>query len=333
MSKKIKFATIGTNFIVDWFASAVNASEVAEISAIYSRSLETAQSAKTRWGVSADLFDNLDLMLENGEIDAVYVASPNTLHFEQGKKVLQAKKHLLCEKPATMTLQEFETLEQIAKENSVIILEAMRCYHSSRHDTIKEKISSLGGVRSVDLSFCKYSFRYDSLKIGILENAFNKKFGGGGLSDIGVYPLSAMVNYFGKPNKIVASGIILPDSVDALGNINCEYDGFNVNISYSKINESYRQNEISGEKSSLLFFPLIDPKCGAIHSKDSVIDLNFGEIQQGLPNDMIVEVNDFARCVENHDLANEYNEKTKIVLALIDEARKQIGIDISCCYE
>ena len=94
---KIRFAVVGTNFISDNFVGAVRASESAEITAVYSRKLDTGRRFAEKHMLTKVYIDYSE-MLSDPDIDAVYVASPTMCHFEHSKAALLCGKHVLCEK-------------------------------------------------------------------------------------------------------------------------------------------------------------------------------------------------------------------------------------------
>lgn len=99
-------ATIGTGFIVDWFLTAVQESANISCVAMFSRKESSAHKLADKYEIDK-IYTNLDDMLKDEEINFVYVASPNSLHFEHALKALQAGKNVICEKPFTSTVEEF----------------------------------------------------------------------------------------------------------------------------------------------------------------------------------------------------------------------------------
>lgn len=117
----MKIATIGTGSIVDAILSAINELEDVKVTAMYSRKRETAQELAGKYGVST-IYTDLESLLSDQNVDLVYIASPNSMHYEQAYQTLQHGKHVVCEKPFTSTLQEAETLIALAKKEPLCCL-------------------------------------------------------------------------------------------------------------------------------------------------------------------------------------------------------------------
>lgn len=111
----------------------------------------------------------------------------------------------MIEKTITSNLRELNELCQLAKENNVVIMEAMRSVYSPGFLAIKDAMKKIEPVRRVEFQYCQYSFRYDKYKNGIIENAFNPSFSNGALMDIGVYCVHPLVKLFGLPDEIKAT--------------------------------------------------------------------------------------------------------------------------------
>jgi predicted dehydrogenase len=103
----IRFAVVGTNWITKQFVDAAHETGKYKLTAIYSRSLEQAQAFANDYPVE-HLFTSLEALAQSDAIDAVYIASPNSLHFPQTRLFLSHKKHVICEKPLASNLQEVE---------------------------------------------------------------------------------------------------------------------------------------------------------------------------------------------------------------------------------
>ena len=119
----MKVGTIGTGFIVDWFLNAVKQNEGVEAVGMYSRKEESARPLSEKYGIK-NIYTDYKEMLANNDIDTVYIASPNSLHYSYAKEALLAGKHVICEKPFTSTVKEFMELKQLAKEKQLFLFEA-----------------------------------------------------------------------------------------------------------------------------------------------------------------------------------------------------------------
>lgn len=116
----IRFAVVGTNWITERFIDAAHESGKLKLSAVYSRSLEQAQAFGANYQVT-QFFDSLEAMAQSDAIDAVYIASPNSLHCPQSLLFLRHKKHVICEKPLASNQHEAEQLAACARENQVVL--------------------------------------------------------------------------------------------------------------------------------------------------------------------------------------------------------------------
>ncbi len=111
----IRFAVIGTNWITRQFVEAAHESGKYKLTAVYSRSLEQAQHFANDFSVE-HLFTSLEAMAESDAIDAVYIASPNALHFSQTQLFLSHKIHVICEKPLASNLAEVDAAIACARK-------------------------------------------------------------------------------------------------------------------------------------------------------------------------------------------------------------------------
>lgn len=315
----MKYAVVGTNFISDSFAQAISNTK-SEIVAVYSRKEETGKVFQNAWQIKT-LHTDFAEMLENKEVEGVYIATPNSLHFSQGKQVLESGKHLLLEKPATITTQEFEILEGIAKKNNLAFLEAMRPHFLPTYEKMRNEMANIGKIRRCMLSFCQYSSRYDNFKKGIIENAFVKEFGNGAMIDLGVYAIAVMLMLFGTPKSYTATAEIIPDHIDIQGTLLCQYDGFEVVLSYGKVAYCYQLNEISGEKASILFQSTSKPKSFVVKRGESEEEF----ICETEDNNMIFEINMMDEVAKNPEKAQQYRDLTKTAIEIMQNARTQIG--------
>ena len=319
--RTVRFGIIGSNFITDRFWEAAKLCENVEIRAIYSRDINKARRLAAEKGIPL-FFDNLKALSACRQIDAVYIASPNSCHFEQTMMMLKAKKHVICEKPLASNYAEGSVMFRCAKDNGVFLMEAMRPVFHPVYQVIREKLKEIGPIRQVTLSYCQYSSRYNKFKRGIIENAFDPSLSNGSIMDIGCYPIHVMVMLFGLPGEIMSMGIRLPNSIDGNGNIIAHYGEFLANISYSKITDSYLENEIQGENGSVRFYDIASPKNICCRIGDNVQNMEV----PGAEPDMQYEIREFVNIIQRTEYPDTYQKYSLDTLHLIDEAREQMKI-------
>ncbi|MBE5769211.1 MAG: Gfo/Idh/MocA family oxidoreductase [Clostridiales bacterium] len=320
----IRFATIGTNQIVDKLLAAAAHCPALVHSAVYSRREDTGAAFALKHGCSR-VFTSLEALASDPDIDAVYIASPNLCHKEQALLMLQADKHVLCEKPIALTAADFEEMLSAAREHHVVLMEAMRPLHAPGLQTVQELLPRLGKIRRATLQFCQYSSRYDKFRAGIVENAFDPSLGNGALMDIGIYPLQVMEALFGLPRQMTGASVFLPTGVDGEGTLLAAYDEMLCEVVYSKITQGQTPSQIQGEDGVLLI--------SGVNCITEVTHLpRRGEktvYQVDLPNggDMVCELESFVRQIENGGMEEEWIAHSRNVMALLDDARKMMGID------
>jgi scyllo-inositol 2-dehydrogenase (NADP+) len=320
----LKFGVIGTNWITESFITAAKEVEGFTLSAAYSRTEEKAKDFAVRNGAE-HTFTDIEEMAASDTIEAVYIASPNSFHAEQAITLMNHGKHVICEKPMASNEKEMESMIVAARENNVLLMEAMRSTVMPNFKSIQENLHKIGPVRRYFASSCQYSSRYDKYKEGTILNAFNPKFSNGSMMDIGIYCLYPMVVLFGKPDSVKANGFLLESGVDGEGSILLNYGDKDAVVMYSKISNSYVPSEIQGENGSILIDHIQDMSKIEIRYKDgSTEDIT---VQQDKPK-MYYEAKEFMDLVKNGELESKVNTHANslAVMKIMDEARKQIGL-------
>lgn len=320
----VRFAVIGTNFITDRFIEAGRQCEGFYLQAVYSRTMERAKEYADQYQVE-DCYDSLEDLAAAENIDAVYVASPNVCHAGQSIQMMNAGKHVLCEKPMASNARELEEMLQAAKDNHVVLLEAMRPVFDPGFAAIQEQLPKLGTIRRATFQYCQYSSRYDKFKRGVIENAFKPELSNGALMDIGVYCVHPMVKLFGKPDHILASGFKLSTGAEGMGTIVARYgEEMQAELLYSKITDSILPSQIQGEEGSMIIEEIPDTVCLKIRRRS---DKQWEEIHiEKNSNNMYYEIEEFIRLVENGESAAQHNQYSIWSLEVMDEARRQMGI-------
>ena len=246
----MKLASIGTSKIAAMFLSAAKKAGGIDYVAAYSRTEETGRRFAAANG-ARKVYTDLKAMAEDDETDAVYIASPNRLHYQQSKLFLEHGKHVLCEKPLTTTLAQEEELNRLADEKGLVYAEAIMSVHTPAFSLLRDQIKTIGRIRTVNFVFCQLSSRYPAYIAGELPNIFNPELHAGCLMDIGVYNIYLAAALFGKPESIVSDARFLPSGADASGTALLKYKDFTVNLIYSKVGQNYSPSEIIGDKGTI----------------------------------------------------------------------------------
>ena len=224
--QEIRLGTIGSGFIVHHILDAVKQVEGIRCVAVYSRTEEKGQELAQKYEVEK-IYTDMEDFLADVEINCVYVASPNLLHYEQTKKALLAGKHVLCEKPFCTKLEDAKELVSLAKEKGLFLMEAVPTTYLLNYPVLKEAIAKIGRIKLVQGNFSQYSSRYDAFLRGELPNVFNPEFAGGCLMDINFYNVYLNVALFGKPKKTTYYPNFAEQvQIDTSGVLMLEYDGF-----------------------------------------------------------------------------------------------------------
>lgn len=320
----IRFGVIGTSWITNEFIRCASLVEDFCLNAVYSRSREKAKEFADKHLVK-NIFTDLDEMAKSQCIDAVYIASPNSLHAPQSILFLENGKHVLCEKPIASNLKELRKMTSCAKQNSVLLMQAMKNTFLPNFKAIKDNIHKIGPVRRYFASYCQYSSRYDLYKAGKNPNTFNPKFSNGSIMDIGVYCVYPAIALFGKPNKISANALLLESGVDGMGNICLQYDNMDAVIIHSKITDSSIPCEIQGEKGTIVIDKIHTPEKIKIIYRNGEIE----DITQPQSNDtMFYEAEEFINLIKENKLESDINSHSLSldVMEVLETSRKQFGL-------
>lgn len=318
----IRFAVVGTNWITRQFVDAAHESGHYKLTAVYSRTLEQAQTFASDYMVE-HLFTDLEAMAKSDAIDAVYIASPNALHAPQSILFLSNKKHVICEKPLASNIHEVEAAIACARENQVVLFEAFKTASLPNFIALQQALPKVGKVRKVLLNYCQYSSRYQRYLDGENPNTFNPAWSNGSIMDIGFYVLASAVALWGQPHSVHATASLLESGVDAHGSVQMNYGDFDVNLLHSKVSDSAIQSEIQGEEGSLVIDKISEcQRITFVPRGGTPQDLS----QPQHINTMLYEAETFARLVTANEVNHPGLLTSRITSALATEIRAQTGV-------
>lgn len=251
MGRKVKFGVVGTGKITEWVIAGAKADARFELAAVCSRTEQRAKEFAELYKISR-CYTSVGDIATDKDIEAIYIATPNSTHSAIAIECMSKGKHVLCEKPLASNAREAREMVKCAQENKVLLMEAMIATLNPNFQLLRHYMPRIGTIRRYFASYCQYSSRYDKLKEGIMMNAWKPELSNGAIMDIGIYTIYPMVALFGPPKEVSASGILLPTGVDAQGSATFKYDKLNANVIYSKIANSYLPSEIEGEAGNLV---------------------------------------------------------------------------------
>lgn len=212
-----KFGMIGTGHMAERMADTIRQMKDVELYAVAARTKERAKTFAETYG-AAKYYGSYQAVMEDEEVQLIYIATPNHLHYEHARACIQHGKPVLLEKPFTLNEQQAQALIDLAEMNQVFLCEAMWVRFMPLISRLKGEIERgrIGEVVSVtgDIG---YDLK-DKMRVNRLD------FGGGALLDIGVYPITFALQILGTEiDNISTSMVRMNSGVDAQEFVNLVY--------------------------------------------------------------------------------------------------------------
>jgi predicted dehydrogenase len=207
----IKWGILGTGGIAHEFAADVRSHTEMKISAVGSRSLEKAKE----FDKDVHPFGSYEELVAS-DVDAIYVATPHQVHAENTILALNAGKPVLCEKPFAINAAQAIDMAAAAKQNNLLLMEAMWTRYLPHIQKVRELMHELGEVLNVQADHGQ--------SLMSIKRLTDPNYAGGALLDLGIYPVSFTYLVFGRPEKIIAKSLI-QNGVDLQTSAIFEYTG------------------------------------------------------------------------------------------------------------
>lgn len=296
----MKLLIAGSGFIVqDWLTITKDLPQV-ELTAIVStkRSEAIAQKLAAQYGIK-EVYTDYRQALQQTKADTVYVAVPNFLHYAFAKLALQTGKNVICEKPFTVSYQQFRELKTLALQKKLVLLEAITNQYLANYLALKKKLADLGPIRIVAMNYSQYSHRYDAFKRGEVQPVFDPKKGGGALMDLNIYNIHFVVGLFGLPHQVhyLAN---MQRGVDTSGILTMDYGSFKAVLIGAKDVGVPVTSLIEGEKETIVLdgAPNTVPGFDLYQKDKKLTHINL----QHYPHRMYQEFVRFNQIIANHDM-------------------------------
>lgn len=209
MYETIRWGILGTGNIAHQFARGLTALSDAELAAVGSRSQESADKFGDEFNV-ARRYPTYQALVNDAEVDAIYVATPHPFHKDNTILALNAGKAVITEKPFAINASEVQAMIDAAKKNNVFLMEAMWTRFLPAIVRVRELIAE-GAIGEPRLVTADFGFRAG---INPQHRLFNPDLGGGALLDVGIYVMSFASMVFGASDRITGYANIGETQID-----------------------------------------------------------------------------------------------------------------------
>lgn len=317
----IRWGIVGAGNIAHTFAKDLALVKGNTLTGVASRSLQKAKEF-------ADLYDaphsfgSYEALFQSDVIDVVYIATPHTSHAELSMMAMEHNKHVLCEKPMGITIDEVQAMIASSKKNNVFLMEALWSRFNPTIIKVKELVEqgAIGTVGYLNADFAFYGLDRDEK-----GRLLNPDLAGGSVLDIGIYPIFLSYLILGMPNEITAKSKFYKTGVEIQTSMIFEYDKAQAILYSGLSSNSEMKVEIAGSTGSIYIKPRWHETTGYIlENGGNVQDIEVGKLGKGYT----YEIEEVQRCLEAGKLESDLwsHQNTTDLVILLDSVRAKAGI-------
>ena len=320
MRKKLNWGILGAGLIASKLSKAIAEADGASLYAIGSRDLEKSKKFALKYGVE-HAFGSYEELCSCPEIDVIYIATPHSFHKEHAKLAISHGKHVLCEKPFSLNLEETEQMLSLAQEKNLFLMEAMWTVLLPGMQRLKGLLAdgAIGKPLYMEADF-GFQAPYDKE-----ARLFNPDLGGGALLDVGIYPLSLATYLFGRPKEVKATAQFGVTGVDETSCYSLQFEnGMSASLSSSIVVNTSHSATIYGTEGTLHV-----PADWWKVEKVTISNGSYREIDTSYTgSEYVYEVQEVCECVNKGLLESSKvpHQWTRDVMSLLDEIRDEIGL-------
>lgn len=324
MTKPIKWGILSTGSIAHSFATALTTMPDAQITAVGSRSQQSADTFADQYNIP-NRHPTYEALAADPDVDVIYIATPHNFHHENMLLCLNAGKHVLCEKAFTLNAADAQEAIGLAEEKNLFLMEAMWMVFFPPMAQIRQWVTdgTLGDIRLVQADFC-FNLPYDPQ-----HRLYNPNLGGGALLDLGVYPLSFATMVLGFPDEITSFAQIGDTGVDEIDTMLLNYDtGATAALTASMRLDKPKEAWVIGTKGYVKVHDVF------FHPTKLTLHLNGQESQtfdyplEQISHGYTYEAAEVHNCLRNNKTQSDLMswEHTLNMMALMDAFREEWGV-------
>lgn len=320
----MKLAILGTGMIVKEVLPSIRRLPLKAVSLLGRKTnRQAAETLCEAYQLDGCFFDYDQLLAT--DVDTIYIALPNALHYPFAKKAVEQGKNVILEKPATANAAELEALAASAELRQVSVIEAMNLHYLPAYQKLKAHLPEIGRTRIVILNYSQYSSRYDAFRRGEVLPAFDPEKVGGALMDLNAYNLHALVGLYGAPESVQYTANV-ERGIDTSGVLTLRYPDFVAACIAAKDCKAPVQCTFQGEQGAIQTDRPMNQLMGYRLITNSG-DETLYTAKNPEPRHFY-EFREFLRMIEENDRekVSQMLQISRTVSQIMEQARKQAGI-------
>lgn len=322
---KIKFGILATGNIANSMAKAVQNLEEIACCAAASRTYEKAKDFADKWGFQK-AYGSYEELVNDPEVDLIYVASPHSHHYEHAKLCLEHGKHVLLEKAFTVNVSQAEELIALSERKGLLLAEAFWPRYMPTRKMLDDLIAqgTIGEVQAVMADF--------GAPLSHVERMWNPNLAGGALLDLGVYPINFALQIFqGQVKSIQSDAVMSPQGVDYMNGITLTFDDNRIAVLHSNMLACMgNRGVVYGDKGFIELYEINNPKEIRVFNQNKELTASYPAPEQ--INGYEYEVLACVRAIETGQIECEEmpHSETLRLMKILDTVREQWGFKLPC---
>lgn len=321
----MKFSILAPGGIAHKMAEAVSGVEGVERYAVASRTYDKAKAFADKWGFEK-AYGSYEEMLDDPEVELVYVATPHSHHYQYAKMCLEHGKHVLVEKAFTVNAKQAEELIRLAEEKGLFLTEAIWTRYMPSRKMIDDLIAggAIGEVTSLSANL--------GYVLKDVERMKRPELAGGALLDLGVYPINfALMTFHGEVKNVTSTAVMSPEGVDWMNSMTLTFEDGKMAVLYSNmLAQTDREGVIDGTRGYMEIQNINNCEEIRVYDLDRKMTACYQVPEQ--INGYEYEVIACKKAIEEGRLecAEMPHSETLRVMKLMDEIRGQWGMKFPC---